>query len=133
MKLRRLVNTSLLILICSLLTVAFSQSSARNYALSGDFCYIVDQTRPAIDNMYFSFVADVELYKYEPLSFVVSSSPRLIYGVRDGLDFSVSVSVQIGIFTTGGSHQIRGGTLFPSNFLNDCNLFMRVNLNQDTF
>lgn len=132
---RGYLNRILFLLIVALAIFSLTSASAQgSYAIRGEACYEHESDTGWDDfgrNIYVSGFVDYRLYSSEPWDFSLYVVPKAVYNFEEGLDLHLGVRVHFFILDSQQGVSLFKGARFPSNFLQECTVYLRVNIHDD--
>lgn len=127
LKTKSVLSGFLLNLLC-LLSLSYAQSP--DYSVRVEGCYLLQESGYGTfaDNFFVATGVDYKIFGSDAWSFYFYTTPTVIYNPSKGLD--VQVGVKLDFFGLSGTpnYSLMRGPEFPTNFLNDCGVYVRINI-----
>lgn len=134
--LKHRIFISLIILVSFLVG---SMALANPTHVVGELCYVQPHSGTYVtqeditNNLYVGLSFNYQVYYNPDLNAGVDIHPSVVYNPVEGPSIGLGISATFLFFGGGHNFTFSQGATFPQNFLNTCNLYIRVNLNESNF
>lgn len=111
---------------------SFAGATEYRYALRGELCY---QNQGETwwdwnDNLFVAGSVDYRVITLEDPFMSIYTTPRVVYNHNEGFDLQLEIRAEVLTFASSRTLAVKKGAVFPLDFLNDCNVYTRINFYQ---
>ena len=114
----------------SLLFCAPTFAQNPSYAIRAEGCYLLEEGGFGTfgDNFFVGTRFEYRLYEQPEWGFSLYAIPAVVYNPDRGLDVQIGMKINVLGLSGGEGYSILRGPAFPTYFLRDCGVYMRVNV-----